>query len=68
MVKEELGKISRQVVIAYYPDTCPEGLRETQNIRIASVPTEMRTDHFPKPSLQSYHYTTILDYNFILRS
>lgn len=53
MVKEELEKIWRQVVIAYYPDTCPEGLRETKNIRIAGVPTEMRTDHFPKSSLQS---------------
>jgi hypothetical protein len=67
MVKDELEKVWGEVVIAYYPDTYPDVLREPQNVRIAGVPPEMRTDHLPKSNLQSYDYTTMLDYSTILR-
>jgi hypothetical protein len=51
MVKDDVEEFWGQVVIAYYSDTCPEGLRKPQNIRIAGIPNEMRTYHLLKSSL-----------------
>jgi hypothetical protein len=57
-VNNELGKVRREVVVAYprcFLGIFLEGLRDTTgtSFRIADISAEIRTEHFPNKNLGS---------------
>jgi hypothetical protein len=68
-INYELEGICEKPVVAtcrYYPGLCLETVRETtkRKTRIAGVPTRVRTEHFPKITLERYRYFRLLGHNF----
>jgi hypothetical protein len=68
IIDEELGGMWKEAVMAllrYYTGICLGDLGKLRKIsvRIAGVPTEIRTEHFPSTSLELYPYTRLFGIN-----